>query len=382
MTFPKLPIQTADPFFEPEDQLYIGEQVPKILNGQLSMGSNVAGFETEFSEMCQSKWAIAVNACTSALEIGLAFLQLKHTDEVIVPAQTFVATAMAVHLSGATPVFADIDQGTMALSLDAIKKKVSQKTRAIILVHFAGILSSEIDAIVKFCRENNIFLIEDCAHAVGALWNSRRAGTLGDVGCFSFYPTKIMTAGEGGMLVTNSDEISQFARSMQHRGRDFSQKKELYLHPGRNIRMPEFSALLGRVQLKRLPKNLERRREIAAQYAEAFSTISSILNPKIASGSEPAYWKYPILLASDINRDQVLDFLHDKQVMADKSYDPPIHRHPFFLQKYPLEAGALSQTEAILSRHICLPCHNRMSEVEVKYVIRTVVDAIRNQPVV
>jgi dTDP-4-amino-4,6-dideoxygalactose transaminase len=232
------------------------------------------------------------------------------------------------------------------------------------------------DQIAAFCRARHLLLIEDCAHAVGAEWNGKMAGTFGDTGCFSFYPTKILTSGEGGMLITNRDDIGTFARAMQHRGRDFAQTAELYRYPGRNIRMPEVSALLGRVQLGRLPENLARRREIANAYTQAFSAAKSIQTPHVVSGSRSAYWKYPIFLSKDIDRDAVLASLHQDKVMADKSYDPPVHLQPFFLSKYPQEESSLAPTNEIISHHICLPCHDRLSDEDVTYVTEAVFRAL------
>ncbi len=371
------PIYTAAPFFEPEDQAYIAAELPKILNGQLSMGPNVAEFESRFAEMCGAKYAIALNACTSALEIALAFLNLKPGDEVILPSQTFIATGMAVHLAGATPVFAEINATSMGLDITAVKEKISAKTKAVTMVHFGGGISAEIDQLVDLCKTKNLLLIEDCAHAVGAIWKNKAAGTIGDVGCFSFYPTKIITSGEGGMLVTNREDIAAFARSMQHRGRDFSQQKEVYSLPGRNVRMPEVSALLGRVQLRRLEQNLKRRREIAAQYTAAFAKLPKTQIPAAGEDCRPSYWKYPILIPGN-KRDQVLAILQEKQIFADKTYDPPVHLQPFFMTHYHTYAGMLPQTEALLSRHICLPCHNRMTTEDADYVIQIFTEALRS----
>ncbi len=359
----KKQIRTAEPYFSPEEQQEILREVPGILTEQLSMGKHVAAFEKEFAQKFDATFAVALNSCTSALEIALSYLNLKADDEVIVPSQTFVATGMAVHLSGAKIVFAEIDPGTFCLDFEDVKRKVTSRTKAVIIVHFVGTISPDILELRKFCDDRRIFLIEDAAHAPGATIDGRFSGTIGHAGCFSFFPTKILTCGEGGMLTTQDDNMAAYARSMQHRGRDMNAATEQYSHPGRNVRMPEFSALLGRTQLRSLDENLATRRRHAARYHAAFANDK--IHPAGAS-----FWKYLLLLDSKIDRDRALVRLQESGIFADKSYDPPVHLQPFFAKNYTIQKGHLPVTEEILAHHICLPCHNRLSDDDIEFVIK------------
>ena len=214
-------IRMADLYFSTEDREWIHREIDAILDGALSMGPNVHAFEQEFATRVGVRHAIAMNSCTSALEAALLSKDASG-KEVIVPAETFIATGMAVHLAGGIPVLAEISESTLCLDLDDIKRRLTKRTAGVILVHMAGLITPNILEFRQFCDENGLFLIEDAAHSPGASHDGRSAGSFGHAGCFSFYPTKVITAGEGGMLTTDDDEIAAFARSFQHRGVDLS----------------------------------------------------------------------------------------------------------------------------------------------------------------
>ena len=311
MNYKNKKITMADPHFDSIDRERIHREVDNILDAALSMGPNVVAFQKEFAEKMNVRHAIAMNSCTSTLEAALLAHQIKG-KEVIVPSQTFVATGMAVHLSGGTPVFAEISPETMCLDIDDVKSKITQNTAGIVIVHMTGIVTPNIMKFKNFCEENNLFLIEDAAHSPGAILNDQYAGTIGDVGCFSFFPSKVMTSGEGGMLVTNDDAIARFAKSYQNRGRDMSSKVEIYTMPGRNVRMTEMSALLGRIQLEKLDDFLKKRRALAAVYQRELFGVNGIdiLIPKDLKSS--SFWKVPIILHNKIDRVALTDYLQSK----------------------------------------------------------------------
>ncbi len=360
-------INMADPYFNSSDRERIHREVDKILDQNLSMGPNVRAFENEFATQMKVKHAIAMNSCTSALEAAL----LTHNvvgKEVIIPSQTFIATGMAVHLSGATPVFAEISQKTMCLDINDVKSKITPNTAGIILVHMAGIINPNLMDFKNFCIENNLFLIEDSAHSPGAILNNQYAGTFGDVGCFSFFPTKVMTSAEGGMLITNDDEIARFAQSYQNRGRDMNSSSEIYTIPGRNVRMTEMAALLGRIQLEKLDKFLEKRRALATVYQRelfGFDGIDVLIPNDLKSSS---FWKVPIILSEGINRSVLTEKLLSKGINVDWAYNPPLHLQPVFVDLYQTYNGQLPVTESCLRRHICLPCHPRMSKNDALHI--------------
>jgi dTDP-4-amino-4,6-dideoxygalactose transaminase len=365
----------SDPHFSSEDRKWIHLEVDAILDGALSMGPNVDAFEREFASRVGVRHAIALNSCTAALE---AALQSKNVSgrEVIIPAETFIATGMAVHLVGAKPVFAEIDEKTLCLDLEDVRKKVTERTAGVILVHMAGLITPDIFEFRKFCDAKKIFLIEDAAHSPGANYEGREAGSFGHAGCFSFFPTKVMTAGEGGMLTTNDDDIAAYARSYQNRGRDMGSTDELYTVPGRNVRMTEMAALLGRVQLSHLDEFLLRRRQIAEIYRQALAEVTqlTLLIPRRLESS--SFWKVPLLLEHSIDRLLIKKQMAVAGIAVDLAYQPALHLQPVFRDLYVTAEGLLPNTEDILRRHLCLPCHPRMTDDDAFYVANTLKDAV------
>jgi len=353
-------INMADPHFNSEDRARIESGVSKILSAALSMGPNVEAFENEFATRVGVRYAIAMNSCTAALEAAL-LASGASGQEVIVPAETFIATGMSVHHAGGIPVFAEISASTLCLDLEDVKRKVTAKTRGIILVHMAGRVTPNIIEFRQYCDESGLFLIEDAAHSPGANIAGREAGSFGHAGCFSFFPTKVITAGEGGMLTTNDDRIADFCRSFQHRGRDMGAPLELYLRPGRNVRMTELTALMGRVQLGHLDEFLSKRRQIAKIYQTELTGLKGVqtLIPKTLESS--SFWKVPLLLDHWLDRNEITEQMLAAGVTVDWSYQPAMHLQPVFRELYGTAEGLLPVTEDLLSRHLCLPCHPRMS---------------------
>jgi perosamine synthetase len=353
-------INMADPHFNEEDRKWIHREIDAILDGALSMGPNVESFERAFAARLGVRHAVAMNSCTSTLE---AALLANHCAgrEVIIPAETFIATGMAVHLTGGTPVFAEISGSTLCLDFEDVKRKVTPRTAGVILVHMTGLVTPDVLEFRRFCDANQLFLIEDAAHSPGARHAGREAGSFGHVGCFSFFPTKVITAGEGGMLTTDDDEIAAFARSFQHRGRDMGSQLERYVRPGWNVRMTETTALLGRVQLSHLDEFLFRRRQVAAIYGRELLGLKGVtlLLPETLESS--SFWKVPLLLDRALDRVAITDRMAAAGVTVDWAYQPALHLQPVFRELYGTAEGLLPQTEDLLSRHLCLPCHPRMS---------------------
>lgn len=372
-------ISMADPHFSEEDRKWIHREMDAILDGALSMGPNVQAFEREFAARVGVRHAIAMNSCTSALEAALHFKGVAGR-EVIVPAETFIATGMAVHLTGGTPVFAEISGSTLCLDLGDVKRKMTPRTAGVILVHMAGLITPDILEFRQFCDDNGLLLIEDAAHCPGARYEGREAGSFGHAGCFSFFPTKVITAGEGGMLSTNDDEIAAFARSFQHRGRDMQSPIEQYVMPGRNVRMTETAALLGRVQLSHLDEFLYRRHQVAAIYRRELDGLPGVRLVLPAALESSSFWKVPLLLDDSAVRGLVTERMAAAGVAVDWAYQPALHLQPVFRNLYGTVEGMLPETEDLLSRHLCLPCHPRMTDEDALHVARALREAVRQLP--
>ena len=369
----------ADPHFSDADRKWIHRELDEILSGALSMGPNVTAFEREFAELVGVRHAIAMNSCTSALEAALLSKGVVGS-EVIIPAETFIATGMAVQLVGGIPVFAEISESTLCLDLEDVKRKVTARTAGVIVVHMAGLITPDILEFRQFCDEKGLFLIEDAAHSPGASQGGREAGSFGHAGCFSFFPSKVITAGEGGMLTTDEDEIAAFARSFQHRGRDMQSRLEQYVLPGRNVRMTEVSALLGRVQLSHLKEFLGRRRQVAAIYRHELADLPGIrlIIPKMLESS--SFWKVPLLLDTSLNRALITEHMTKAGIAVDWAYQPALHLQPVFRNLYGTTEGMLPRTEDILRRHLCLPCHPRMTNEDAIRVTNTLKEAVNAAP--
>jgi perosamine synthetase len=354
-------INMAYPHFNEEDRKRIHREIDAILDGALSMGPNVRAFEKEFAARVGVRHAVAMNSCTAALEAAL----LAHGvagREVIVPAETFIATGMAVHMTGGKPVFAEISASSLCLDLEDVKRKVNARTAGIILVHMAGLLSPEVAEFRSYCDAHGLFLIEDAAHSPGARSAGKEAGTFGHAACFSFFPTKVITAGEGGMLTTDDDAIAGRARSYLNRGRDMEAPVERYLNPGRNARMTEMAALLGRVQLSHLDEYLARRRQVAAIYRNALTDALGIQLVLPGDLECSSFWKVPLLLEPGLDRMAITERMAAAGIAVDWAYQPAMHLQPVFRTLYGYSEGLLPRTEDLLSRHLCLPCHPRISD--------------------
>lgn len=365
---PNHPLTTAFPYFPPEEQQWLAGELSQILNGMLAMGPRVAQFESEFASYCGQPYGIAFPSCTSSMEAALLAFGVGPGDEVLVPVETFIATGMVVSLVGATPVFTEISASNFSMDFDDAWSRVTEKTRGAIVVHFGGFISPQLAAFVEKMRASGRFVIEDAAHAPGAEFNGQRAGSIGDVGCFSFYPTKIISTGEGGMLVTAREDIARIVRSLQLRGRDLDAPGELYVRAGRNNRFTETAAAMGLSQMRSLPEFLASRRRVAAIYDEMLLGSELFVPLLPEDGSVPAYWRYVAIPTVDIDRVALRDRLAADKITIDWAYDPPLHLQPVFQRTMGTRPGMLPRSENILARHICLPVHARLREQDAEFV--------------
>ena len=359
-------IRNAGPFFNDKDIEDILNDIRNSLkSGMLTMGKNIEQFENQFAKYIGVKYAIALNSGTSALEVALRYFDVKN-KEVIVPTNSFVASANAVIFAGGEPILCDTKDETLCIDPDDFRKKITPKTKGVIVVHLAGLIPPQMKELKDICNENNLFLIEDAAHAPGASLDNKKAGSLGDAGCFSFFPTKPLTTGEGGMITTNDSNLANFAKSLRHHGKEGDAHTRL----GYNWRMSEIHAILGIYQLKRLDEHIAIRNQIAKKYAEGLENVDGISLISVPSNIVHSYWKYPIILTSGIEALDLQKTLKNKyDIDTGTLYYPPIHLQPFYKQRFNYKEGMLPSAEGILKKETCLPMFVGLSEKETDYVI-------------
>ncbi|MBI2552444.1 DegT/DnrJ/EryC1/StrS family aminotransferase [Candidatus Uhrbacteria bacterium] len=371
---------SAFPYFPKEDIERILSEFKNILAGEgmLTKGPQVKEFEKEFAAYTGVRHAVAANSCTSALEVVLRAYGIGTGDEVIVPVQTFFSSASSAVMVGARPIFCDTDDNFL-LSFEDLKAKITAATKAVVMVHFAGLIHPEIFAIRDYLKERNILLIEDAAHASGAEINGVRAGAIGDAGCFSFFSTKVITTGDGGMITTNNEAVAKLCRSLIHLGIDVDAPLEQYSEIGGNRRMTEFQGILGRFQLKRLDEFVAHRNMIARIYQEelrSFEKEGRITFSQFPDAVRHSYWRFIVFLQSGVNRDKVRERMKEKDIVIDWPYQPLIHLQPAFQRMYGTKAGQYLNAESRAQRHICLPIHLGISKDAARFIAGQFKDAI------
>ena len=360
--------------FPEEDRAVVLQQIDEALaTGQLTLGEHGRAFESEFAAYVGSRYAIGVSSGTSALEIALRILGAQG-KEVLVPTNTFFATPAAVLHAGGKVRFIDTDPGAPSISVDSLHENVSRDTVGVIVVHIGGIVTHRIPEIQAFCRERDLFLIEDAAHAHGSSLNGRMAGTFGDVGSFSFYPTKVITSGEGGMIVTDREDISREAIIYRDQGKS-AFEDNFHTRLGYNWRMSELHAILGRAQLGRLQEFSEARRRIAAIYDQGLKGLSGIHPLMPPEMSICNYYKYIASLDEGIDRSFLKQRMRKEHhvALSGEVYDTPCHMQPVF-EAY--NRGSLENAEGFCRSHICLPIYPTMTPEEAERVVSSVASVL------
>ncbi len=344
-------IRLAQPQITWEERRAV-RRVLKSLN--LTQGPEVKAFESEFSKIVGDRECVAVNSGTSALHLCLIALGIGKGDEVIVPSFTFAATANVVLLVGATPVFVDIDPNTYCLDVDKVKEAVNLRTKAIIVVHLYG-LAANMPAIMRLAKESRIKVIEDAAQAHLASIEGKTVGTFGDAAAFSFYPTKNMTSGEGGMAVLATSEHARTCRLLRNQGMEKRYENEI---PGFNLRMTDIHAAIGRVQLRKL-EQMTFKRIKNAEYLT--SKIDSDLTPYVPDGYRHVFHQYTVRI--EIGRDGISNDLKKLGIGNDVYYPTQVHRLPSFNTEQILPVSE-SATREVLS----LPVHPGLSKRDLNRV--------------
>jgi len=342
-----------------------------LVSGHLTLGENCKNFENMFSKLLNRKYSIAVNSGTSAIEIPIRCLNLKNR-KIIVPTNTFYASAGAVIHAGAKVEFIDVDEKTFALDVDAVNELVDKNTGAVLIVHIGGIITPKISKLAKLCKDLNIFLIEDAAHAHGSSYKNIKAGKFGKAAAFSFYPTKVITSGEGGIIATDDSKINERAIAFRDQGKSgfFA---NYHVELGYNWRMSELHAILGIYQLKRLNEFIEKRRKIASIYDRKLRNISGNKLLDIPRDVYCNYYKYIVMIDENIDRKKLKTLLKEKfnVFLGGEVYDTPCHLQPIFKKIYKHKEGDFPVAERICKNHICLPMYPDMKNEEVDYVVES-----------
>ena len=354
---------------------FVGEEeidaVAEVLqSGMLAQGEVVTAFEEEFAAYCGTAHGVAVNSGTAALHATLLALGIGPGDEVIVPSFTFIATATSVSMCGARPVLVDVERDTYTIDPEAIRSLLRPETKAIIGVHLYG-QPFDINPVLEICEEKDLLLIEDCAQAHGATYHGKKVGGFGSAGCFSFYPTKNMTAGEGGMVTTDDDELASHIRRIINHG-----QSDKYLHTelGYNFRMTNIGAAIGRVQLARLD-SMNGRRVTNAECYNALIDSPGIAAPVTRPGSSHVYHQYVIDVSDEcpLSREDLMAYLREKGIGSAVHYPMPVHRQPLYAGRS--DAGACPVSDRASQQVLSLPVHPGVDRDECRYIAKMINEA-------
>jgi len=363
---PKIKFPAYEPWISNDDQKIVSKALTQSM---LTFGPQLEKFENDFCKYTKAKYAIAVSNCTAALHLSLKALGIKEHDEVIIPDLTFVADASAILACNAKPVIADINENDFFLSISNLKKNITKRTKAIIPVHIYGQVCN-IDEVLDVARDNDLKIIEDCAHAIGTFHNSKHVGTLGDTGCFSFYPTKNITTAEGGMVITNSKKIAEKVRRLRSHGISKSLKSRYssgypwvfdISEPGYNYRLDEIRAALGISQLKRIKKINQLRKNAALYYHKKLQNIPGINLPDMVNDKTHSYHLYTIRVTKPfkLSRNQLFKKLKDNGIRT-TVYWMPIHEYTAF-RKFAKKSNIINTTK-IYDEILSLPLFPNISK--------------------
>ena len=328
-------------------------------SGNLAQGKEVMKFEEEFSKVVGGRNCIAVNSGTSGLHLSLLSAGIGPGDEVIVPSFSFAATANSIALTGAKPIFVDVNTSTFNIDPIAIESAITPRTKAIQAVHLYG-LAADMVKIPEIAKKNNLLLFEDAAQAHLASFNGKKVGEFGEFATFSFYPTKNMTSGEGGMIVCKDQAKSRICRLLRNQGMEKKYVNEIY---GFNNRMTDIQASIGRIQLRKLRKNTDKRQNNASFYS---ANLSNVITPFVPDGYEHVFHQYTIKLGG-LDRDKFCDFMRNNGIETGVYYPIPIHELPSFNQKIDLPT-----TSKLCKEVVSIPIGPHLKQSELEKVVESI----------
>jgi perosamine synthetase len=354
-------ILTAGPSITPVEVAYVQDAARNGWNS--SWNKYLTKFEKTFAKYVGSKYAIATSSCTGALQMSLMALGIGPNDEVLVPDLTWVASATAIRDTGAKPIFVDVELDSWNIDVEKLKQKISSKTKAIVVVHMYG-GSARMTDIMNFAKDNNLYVVEDAAPAIGAKWNDKSCGTFGQFGCFSFQGAKLLVTGEGGMIVTDDEELYLKARKISDQGRN--PNKIFWIdETGVKFKMSNIQAALGLAQIQRADENIAMKRRIFSWYEENLSNISTVKLNKEVPGSKSIYWMTSIRLLENckISQKEFIELLKSKNIDSRPVF-PAISQYPIWNESVQPEKTA----KMIGASAINLPSGVGLSKAQVDYI--------------
>ncbi|WP_369596344.1 DegT/DnrJ/EryC1/StrS family aminotransferase [Bacillus subtilis] len=366
----------------------IQEVTETLESGWLSKGPKVQQFEKEFAAFVGAKHAVAVNSCTAALFLALKAKGIGPGDEVITSPLTFSSTANTIIHTGATPVFADIDQNTLNIDPVKLEAAVTPRTKAVVPVHFGG-QSCDMDAILAIAQNHGLFVLEDAAHAVYTTYKQRMIGSIGDATAFSFYATKNLATGEGGMLTTDDEELADKIRVLSLHGMSkaawnrYSSNGSWYYEvesPGYKMNMFDLQAALGLHQLKRLDDMQKRREEIAGRYQTAFQQIPGLITPFVHDDGRHAWHLYVLQVdekKAGVTRSEMITALKDEYNIGTSVHFIPVHIHPYYQKQFGYKEADFPNAMNYYKRTLSLPLYPSMSDDDADDVIKAVRDIVK-----
>jgi dTDP-4-amino-4,6-dideoxygalactose transaminase len=378
----------AIPFHKPyitEDE--ISEVLDSLRSGWLTMGPKTIDFEQKYKQYIGAGNAVSMNSCTACLHLALKAVNIKRGDEVIVPSITFAATAEVVTYFDATPVLVDVEEDTHNIDASKIEEKITGRTKAIIPVHYGG-QPCDMDEILDIAARCRLFVIEDAAHAVPAWYKGKKVGTIGDITCFSFYATKSLTTGEGGMATTENDEWADRMSVLRLHGiskdawKRYTNEGSWYYEvaeSGYKYNMTDIQAGLGLAQLKKVDWMCRRREDIALKYADAFQSAEEITAPRVKPDRRSAWHLYAIKLntvALNIDRGRFMEELKERGIGTSVHFIP-LYRHPYYRDTFHCTRQGFPVSERIYERVVSLPIYPGMTDGEVERVIDSVTAVVR-----
>ena len=360
-------------------------EVLKVLRSRwLSTGPVTEQFEKAYSNYLGGGFAVAVSNGTAALHLALACMDLRQGDEVILPSLTFVATANAVLYVGGKPIFADIvSADDLNISPGEIEKKVSKRTKAIVVMHYGG-YPCDMESIVSIAKQHRLHVVEDAAHAPGSEYHGEKCGTLGTMGCFSFFANKNLVTGEGGMVFTRNQAFAERVRTMRSHGMKALSWDKYRGHLstydigelGYNYRTTEIQSALGFVQLKKLDRNNQKRRKLVEAYRKGLQGTGGISIPFSKCDTGPSYHLFPVLISPSFPRDKVMDGLRGHGIQTSIHY-APVHLFSLYRRQFGYKKGMLPKTEEVSRREVTLPLHPGMDVQDVNWIAGKLKDVMR-----